>query len=473
MRTRLLGMVWFVVALLVFGLGVPLALAVAGAEQQRLFLDRLADTTRFASMAQRPLVDGDPESLREELNRYSELYGIGVLIVDQESSAVVRSASYGSARAVDLGDDQVRDRLQEALAGRRPQPGALLLPWDDKPLVLAGPVLVDGEVRGAVITVSPTDRSRDRMLWWWLMIAAGGVLAFALALMLAVPVIQWILRPVRRLDEATGSLVAAVVSGREADPVGDEHGPPELRKLSRSFDRMATSVGDTLAAQRAFVADASHQLRNPLTALKLRLVNLEGHVDTEADDHRVAAAAEADRLKRILDELLALARAENSRGELVPTDVDEVVDERVADWRVVAAARDITLDVDGAVAPVRALAPARSVDGILDALLDNALKFTDPGSQVLVAVEVVGDRVRLSVRDHGPGLRQDELERATDRFWRSNSHQNVPGSGLGLAIVSRVIAHAGGELRLELPDGGGLRVTVELPAEGHAFSARK
>ncbi|MGQ0838680.1 sensor histidine kinase [Actinokineospora sp.] len=465
MRTRLLSMVWFLVALLVFGLGIPLALSVAGAEQQRMFLDRLTDTTRFASMAQRPLTDDRPESLREELQRYGQLYGIDVVVVDQDGNPAVSSGRADGPVPINLTDPDVHDRLNAALAGRRAEAGPLLLPWDDRTMVLAGPVLVDGEVRGAVVSVSPTDRSRDRMLWWWLLIGAGGVLAFGLALLLAVPVIQWILRPVRRLDEATGSLVAAVVSGRDAERVGGDRGPPELRKLGRSFDRMAASVGDTLAAQRAFVADASHQLRNPLTALKLRLVNLEGHVDAEADDHRVAAAAEADRLNRILDELLAMARAESASGELVPVDVDEVVAERVADWQVVAASRDVALGTVGQVGDIRALAPPRGLDGILDALLDNALKFTGPGSAVEISLAADAERVRLAVRDHGPGLRADELERATDRFWRSHAHQNVPGSGLGLAIVSRIVAKAGGELRLDLPAGGGLRVAVDLPAD--------
>lgn len=460
MRTRLLGMVWFLVALVVVGLGVPLALSVAGAEQRNLFLDRLTDTTRFASMAQRPLLDDQPELLQEELRRYSELYGIDVVVVDQDR---VPAVSSGDRVPVDL--PEIGMQVEAALAERRPELGPLLLPWDDAPLVLAAPVLVDADVRGAVVTVSPTDRSRERVLWWWLLIGTGGALAFALALLLAVPVIQWILRPVRRLDEATGSLVAAVVSGRDAEPVGDAHGPPELRHLGRSFDRMAASVGDTLAAQRAFVADASHQLRNPLTALKLRLANLEGHVDADADDHRVAAAAEAERLKRILDELLAMARAESAGGDLVPVDVDQVVAERVADWDVVADSRGVELVLEGVAGDVRALAPPRGLDGILDALLDNALKFTGPGERVVVSVSVPaeGDQVEVAVRDHGPGLRPEELERATDRFWRSSAHQNVPGSGLGLAIVSRVVAAAGGDLLLELPDGGGLRVAVTLP----------
>jgi signal transduction histidine kinase len=160
-----------------------------------------------------------------------------------------------------------------------------------------------------------------------------------------------------------------------------------------------------------------------------------------------------------------MARAESAGSDLVPADVDTVVAERVADWRVVAVSRDIALDCVGAAGDTWAMAPPRGVDGILDALLDNALKFTGSGSAVELTVDVVDDVVRLSVRDHGPGLRPEELERAADRFWRSHSHQNVTGSGLGLAIVSRIVARAGGELRLDLPEGGGLRVTVDLPAD--------
>lgn len=463
MRTRLLGMVWFLLALVVFGLGVPLALSVAGTEQRNVFLDRLTDINHYASMAQRPLIENQPASMRDELQRYHELYGIDVVVVDRDSRTQVGSGRLGQSD-IDLDDPVVRSQLNEALAGRRPDSGPLLMPWDDSPLVLAAPVLVDADVRGAVVTVSPTDRSRTRVLWWWLLIAAGAVTAFALALLVAVPVIQWILRPVRRLDEATGALVGAVVGGRDVEQVGSAHGPPELRQLGRSFDQMAASVADALAAQRAFVADASHQLRNPLTALKLRLANLEGHVDEVAEVHREAAAAEADRLKRILDELLAMARAESAGGELVPVDVDRVVAERVSDWDVVATARGIDLDIEGLAGDVEAFAPPRGVEAILDALLDNALKFTPAGQQVRVTVAGCERRVELAVRDHGPGLRPDELDRATDRFWRSHAHQNVPGSGLGLAIVSRIVARAGGDLRLDLPEGGGLRVTAVLPA---------
>jgi signal transduction histidine kinase len=464
MRVRLQGIVLTLVALLVFGLGIPLATTIAAGAQQDLFLDRLTDTARFASLAQRPLLDNKPQLLDPDLRRYTEVYGVQVVVFDQDGKPVDSALGPDAAR-IDLKAARITDPVHDALAGRRSQPGGMLMPWNTEPMVLAEPVLADGEVRGAVVTVSDTTVARTDVLWWFLVLTAGGVLAFVLALAVAIPVVRWILRPVKRLDDATGALVASVVSGRAAEPVGEGGGPPELRQLGRSFDRMAESVSGALEAQRVFVADASHQLRNPLTALKIRLGNLEGHVDDEpAAADLEAARIDAGRLHQILDGLLSMARAEASGGELDPLDLAEVVAERVADWSVVGEARDVRLAVDVTGDDVRVRMPPRGAETILDALLDNALKFTAAGTEIRIVVARESGDVTLSVRDHGPGLRPDELDRALDRFWRSSAHQNVPGSGLGLAIVSEIVAHSYGKLALDLPDGGGLRITMTFPA---------
>lgn len=457
MRSRLLVIMLSLVVLVLLGLGIPLALNVAAGEQQRLFLDRVGDTSRFASLVQNPLLADKPDLIRPELQRYQQVYGISVLVTDRENHFLV--ASDDTIRHT---DPLVAERLKLALAGRVPETESTLMPWDTTPLVLAEPVRVGGEVRGAVVTRSPTDASRLRVLVWWSALTVGSVAVLCLGVLLALPVVRWILRPVRRLDEATGRMLASVVSGRPVELVGTDTGPPELRHLTRSFDQMATSVSDVLAAQRAFVADASHQLRNPLTALRLRLGNLEDHVHAEAVDQHSAAMEETVRLNQILDELLAMARAEASSVEPVPAEVDGAVAERAEAWRVVAAARGITLSTRTE-PELFALAPPRGVETVLDALLDNALKFSPDHSAVVVSAERSGNRVVLTVRDHGPGLTAEELERATDRFWRSPSHQNITGSGLGLAIVRRVVERSDGAVRLELPEGGGLAVVVELP----------
>ena len=157
-----------------------------------------------------------------------------------------------------------------------------------------------------------------------------------------------------------------------------------------------------------------------------------------------------------------MARAEGA-GELVAVDVEQAVTDRVADWRVVAASKGVQLEREHAADGCRVLVPPRGLETVLDALLDNALKFSPHDTVVEVHVRADGDEVELTVRDHGPGLGEDELERATDRFWRSPAHQKITGSGLGLAIVRRVADRSGGSMELSLPDGGGLAVAVRLP----------
>jgi signal transduction histidine kinase len=457
-RARLLAVVASLVVLVVVGLGAPLALSVAGSEGQQMFLDRLTDTEGFASMAQESLSSGDFLVLSNQLARYQQVYGIAAVVVDTSGRVEAQSVT-----AVDLADPQVSDAVQAALAGRAPQSGSTLLPWDSAPLVVAEPVLLGGELLGVAVTVSSTDHVRDLILVWWSALAGAAIVAMALAVLAALPVVRWVLRPVRRLDDATAHLSAAVVRGEDVDPTGIRGGPPELRRLADSFDRLATTVTMTLAAQRAFVADASHQLRNPLTALRLRLGNLGTQVTPAAQEHQAAAVAEADRLRRILDELLAMARAESGAVEPVEVDVDQVVKQRVASWQSVATNRDVSMVLAGEPGGW-ALVPPRGLETVLDALLDNALKFTGEGTSVVVEVRRAEGMVVIGVRDHGPGMRPSELPRATDRFWRSRDHPNVHGTGLGLAIVRRIAERVAGTVELSTPDGGGLLVLVRLPS---------
>ena len=457
MGARLLVIMVFVVGLLAAGLGIPLALANGQAVQQQLFTKRLTDTLYYASSAERPITEADYTQLREELRRYDETYRDAVLVLDTTGRRLLVT-SRDPAPVLDA-DALARVRL--ALNRQPSEPYPLLLPWDDRPLVLAEPVLDDTEVRGVVVTVSSTAAVRADEVRVWSLIAAAGLVALALGVLVALPVVRWILRPVRRLDEGTDRVAAAVLAGAEPEPVADGAGPPELRRLSESFDRMAGTVARAYAAQRAFVADASHQLRNPLTALRLRLSNLEGHVDAVAVDDQVGAREEAERLSTLLDGLLALARAERS-APAVEIDVDTAVDDRIEAWRPLAEHSGLTLLAAGP-RGLRASAPDGAVETVLDAVLDNAVKFTPSGGRVVVAVEADAEQVRLSVTDTGPGLAPDELERATDRFWRSPAQSNVEGSGLGLAIAARTVEQAGGRLVLTRPPDGGLRVTAHLP----------
>jgi signal transduction histidine kinase len=337
-------------------------------------------------------------------------------------------------------------------------------------MLLAEPVLVGGEVRGAAVTVSPTWPARADTLVGWALLAVAGVIAVGIAALVALPLVRWILAPVERLDEGTARVAAAVRAGRAAEPVGEERGPPELRRLSAHFDQMAAGVTHALETQRAFVADAGHQMRNPLTALRLRLENVGAGLDDAGDgvpdavrDEHAAAMEDTDRLTGVIDALLALARAEGRPAHRAPLPIDPVIADRADAWSVLAEHEGLRLRRRGPTGLV-ARSDADSVSAVLDAVLDNAVKYAPPGTEVELATARVEDHVEIAVRDHGDGLDPGELERATDRFWRSPSQQGVDGTGLGLAIAARSAGRGGGELLLQLPADGGLRVVLRLPS---------
>jgi signal transduction histidine kinase len=227
---------------------------------------------------------------------------------------------------------------------------------------------------------------------------------------------------------------------------------------------MAEALSRNLEQQRAFVSYASHQLRTPLAALRLRVENLAPHLSTDGASDLDSAIEETARLGRILDGLLALVRAEERDRHLTVVDCGRVATERVTAWRD-AVPPGIRVRRRGA-SHAGALAAADGVGQVLDALIDNAVKFAGPRATVTVTVarpSSSGD-VRVDVSDDGPGIPDEELALATQRFWRSPSHQNIDGTGLGLTIAHVIAEASGGRLELLPARPRGLIARLVLPA---------
>ncbi|MFI7440116.1 sensor histidine kinase [Nonomuraea indica] len=457
MRRRLLVIVIGLVAGLVAALGLPLAVAGADQASQELFISRADDTARFADVAEAALSTGRTRRLTADLLRYDELYDTPVMVVNSDGQVVASSREGMSPE-----QEGVRVPLLRGLAGRPPQRPHVLWPWDERPYVVVEPVVRDGRVLGAAVTITPTDRAREEVAARLAVLALGGLVALlVVALAVAVPVVRWVLRPVHELDEAAH----AVGSGRHAAHVSDRTGPPELRRLAASFNAMADGVAAAVLKQRAFVAQASHQLRNPLTALRLRVENAESTVlDPHGREELRLALEEADRLGESVDALLQLARAEAAHEPPGPIDVAAAVRRRALAWRTAydSSATPLTVDVPEG---LTVTGVPDLLDHALDALLDNALKFGQ-GRPVEVTARRLGEEVRVVVRDGGPGLTGDELARAGDRFWRSPRHQNVPGTGLGLAITRTLAERSGGSMTLSAARPHGLEVILTLPVSG-------
>ncbi|GAA3875634.1 sensor histidine kinase [Streptomyces sedi] len=459
MRSRLLPLLIVLLMGVLLALGVPLAASQARSEQQRVVVDRIDDTARFASLAQ--FVSGPPDAthreslnaLTEELGRYQEVYGISAGVFDRDAEAVAASPDGWGVPGGRTGPE-----FAEALAGRRSQGPSQVWPWDeDRTLVVASPVIRDGDVIAVVVTESPTGPLRSRILSGWLGILLGEAAALLLAVVAAFQLTRWVLRPVRVLDRATHHIATGRLTARVA-PAG---GPPELRRLAVSFNEMADHVEDVLEQQRAFVADASHQLRNPLSALLLR-IDLLGLELPEGNEEFASVRAEGKRLAQVLDGLLDLALAEHTTADPRVVDVAALLAERAGAWRLVADRDGVEVRLAGPTA-VTGWADPVGLSSALDAVVDNALKFTPEGGVVELSVTPEGDSVVIEVADSGPGVADDELERVGSRFWRSHRHQNVSGSGLGLSIVGALLAAGGAEIAYAHNRPTGLRVIVTVP----------
>jgi signal transduction histidine kinase len=459
-RTRLLPLLIILMAAVLLALGIPLAASVAAAQQQRVVVDRIDDTARFAALAQ--YVTAPPEApserretLSSELASYHDVYGISAGVFYRNGTDMAK-APPSLVLPGENDKSEVRAAFDEALTGRRSHDPKQVWPWQRHSLVVASPVIRDGDVVAVVLTDSPTGPMRSRVLHGWLIIGAGEIAAMLLAVGAALRLTGWVLRPVRVLDATTH----AIASGRLKSRVAAAGGPPELRRLAYAFNEMADNVEDVLEQQRAFVADASHQLRNPLAALLLRIELLAFELP-EGNQEIASVQAEGKRLGQVLDDLLDLALAEHTEATLSITDIGALTAERVAAWTPTAEAKGVRLVGD--CPATTAWADPVTLSSALDAVIDNAVKFTPKDETVEVTVSSNGGTSTVVVTDRGPGLTDEELIRVGDRFWRSGRHQNIKGSGLGLSISRALLAAGGGSIAYDHHEPHGLKVTVTVP----------
>lgn len=465
MRVRFFVVFAVLLAAALAGLGVPLAVSDAREQARVVYIDRLADLARFAELLPDNPGDVDKRAVLAELRRYEDLYGIPVAVVGTDRTVMITS------RPGVPGDDPVTEAvIRAALVGRAGEPPQLLLPGAPAALVVAQPVMSGGDVVGAVVSVSDTTAARGRVLRAWVRLAVAAAAVFAAGLLLAHRLARWVIRPVAVLDDAAHRLADGDLAAR----VPETSGPPELRRLARSFNVMAVNVRTSLEAQRAFVADAGHQLRNPLGALLLRLQGLQFAVPP---DHSAAVERAVDDgryLAETLDRMLELARAEHVEAELADLDAAAILDSRLESWSAVAERRSVRIVRTG-VASAFVRHDRAAIAGSVDAVLDNALKYGPEGGTITVEVrpgEESGS-VEIAVTDEGPGVDGDDVARLGDRFWRSPRQSTVPGSGLGLSIATTLLQRHGGGLHVHPGVERGLVVVIRLPAApDHGLPAR-
>lgn len=443
MRSRLVAAFVGLTVVIIVVFGVPLRGFVEDVERERLLTTLERDAFIMAGHARQTLDianAGQLVSIQPFLDQH-EGGGDARVVVTNARGIVVASNDAG----LPIGTSFLnRPEIDRALQGL-PQVGERSSSTLGEDLVfVAVPVLDGDDVLGVVRISDRRSRIDDRVRESLVGIAVAGIFTVLAGVALAIPVALGLARPIRRLTQHTGQLAR----GR-LDLVADTgEGPGEVRELASAFNSMARQLNAVMESQREFNGVVSHQLRTPLTALRLRLEMLQqssGSGSSEAHEALDAARTEVDRLQEIVEQLLKLSRLESGLVPRVEVDAASIVRSRVEMWLPLAEERGVALTVES---PDSAMCMAidGGLDQIVDNYIDNALGVSAPGSVVDVSVSVTGTQVLVEVTDDGPGLDDTEQSEAFQRFWRKPGSQNTPGTGLGLAIVRQIATASGAEV---------------------------
>lgn len=461
-RRLLLGYLSLTAFILVV-LEIPLGITFARFERSSLEAGVRRDAAALALAASEPLRLGQATQLQALADLYEAETGGRAVIVDPNGNVVADSDPLREGPRNFSTREEIGAALQnkEVVGSRHSESLGINFQY------VAVPVSSGGVIRGAVRITYPESFVDARVRRGWLVLAAVGLTVLAFVFLLSIQLARSVTRPLRELELAAGRMGEGDLEVR----VGVPDGPPELRVLARSFNDTADKLQRLMDQQRRFSADASHQLRTPLAALRLRLENVEAAVRGDALEDIEGAIAEVHRLSRLVDGLLALARAERGRsaGEaLVPVSLSLVVAEAAVRWRPLVEEHGVRLETSVSSSDLHVLATPGHLEQVIDNLVANAVDVAPSGSAVVVeAVRSLTDDgiVELHIIDEGPGMSAEQREHAFDRFWRSTeARSKLGGSGLGLSIVQQLVVNDGGSVSLLEAPGGGLDARVRLIA---------
>ncbi|MFY4720859.1 sensor histidine kinase [Streptomyces sp. LaBMicrA B280] len=459
MTRRLLLSHLSLILLVLLALEVPFGVFYARSELSRFSRTAEQGAMTLAEVCEDKMEHGLTADLPDLARAYARRTGATVLVADRRGIALTDTAAHtmvgkGLSAEPDIAA-ALHDRSTVGTHSAPPAAGEFLS--------VTVPGGSDPAVACVVRTVYALAPLKTRVRTTWLVLAAAGLTVLAGASLIGFALARSITRPVQTLERATAQLA----EGRITDPPATDHGPPELRRLAASFTRTATRLQHLLQTQQAFASDVSHQLKTPLTALRLRLENFEPHLAPCAQGSLDTALGELERLSRMVQGLLALARLENTEIRAEAADLDAVVADRADIWSAFADEQQVDIIVPaGTSVPV--LAVPGALEQIIDNLLSNALRVSAPGTAITLAVVSTPARgtrtppmTELHVIDQGPGMTEAERHRAFDRFWRA-ADADHDGTGLGLPLVRHLTRAGGGEVTLEAAPGGGLDAVVRL-----------
>jgi signal transduction histidine kinase len=439
-----------VLLLALIALGVPLAVSLRDRVDSEVRGQARSQADVVAASAAELLGRAQRPQLRTVVRVSAESVRGRVIVVDHRGRLLADSTGTPAGRSY-----ASRPEVRAALGGSGEQITRSSRTLGTEILATAVPVLERGHTRGAVrITQSVTAVNRAVRTSILNLAALVGIVLL-LGLAAGALIARQIALPIRRLDRAARSVAAG-----DLNTTVTVEGSAEQRSLARTFNEMTQRIRRLLRAQQDFVADASHQLRTPLTGLRLRLEVLGERLRGDpAAVETEAAMKEIDRLSSMVEELLVLSRAGEHElpGERI--DLGDAARRAVERWKRAAEGREIELEALSDSGPAVTWCARPDLDRSIDALLENALRYSPPRS----AVKIAAMPGRLEILDEGPGLTAGEEQSVFERFSRGSAGRNGPsGTGLGLPIARELTRQWGGDVTLSNRDGGGLRAVIEV-----------
>lgn len=450
LRLKLLAAFAYVLVLVLVALEIPLALSLSSRVDNEVRSQAASQAQVVAAAASAQL--GERARLQLVVERAGRDLGARVVVVDKKGRLLADSAGRR------LRDESYASRpeIAAALAGRPRQGTRQSDTLGAELLYTAVPILDQGRTVGAVRVTQSNAAVGERVRRNVLVVVGVGLAALALGLALAWVLAGSLARPLRALART-----ARRVEEGELDARAEVTGASEQQEVALAFNDMTERLGQVLEAQREFVGNASHQLRTPLTGLRLRLEAAGLKSDDPAVRKEIELAeAEVERLTRLLNALLTLARDGERPTLRAPVSLRSASEDAYERWlpRAEASGHVLALDGEGD-AFVRA--GEEDVAIALDNLIENALVYAPAGTTVTVTWDEHG---RLAVLDEGPGVPPEEQRRVFERFKRGRNDR--PGTGLGLAIVETLARRWGGSASIRSRDEGGTRAEVVLPKAG-------
>jgi signal transduction histidine kinase len=454
LRNQLLGAFAYVLLLIIVALEVPLALNLARRIDAEVKNEAASQAFIVAANASGQM--GNLPELRKLARSSGRTLGARVIVVGPPPNG--RLLADSTVATPPNTPYASRPEIARALQGFRVQGERHSDTLGQDLLYTAVPVTNNGKVVGVARVTQSLSAVHSRIRRGVLALVAIGVFALILGLALAWFLASSLSRPLRNLASTARRLEAGDLEAR-----AEVTGAAEQKEVSAAFNDMADRLGVVLAAQREFVANASHQLRTPLTGLRLRIESARLKIggEAEAAAELEAAEREVERLARLLTSLLTLAREGDRPGEARSVSLARAAERAYERWAAAAEqdGRELELVGDG---DATIAASEEDLAILLDNLIENALHYTP--TRVAVDWGRDGGEAFVAVLDEGPGLEAGEETRLFDRFARGSAASGRSGTGLGLAIVQTLARRWRGEASLSNRLEGGTRAEVRFPA---------